>query len=648
MSGHQKIRANKKVNKKVDWRTSMNCHRDGVSYFTELVDVFLAYPSGYFEYRRMTTESKEAIIHEWEEWMVFFSKSDFQCLRDVGAKAHNVDDDAQSVIANLIVKNHKVNLLQESSEQVHHVSKELTVMVRKAPASLSTSGMTSDPHGMSLPPEAIFSPHNNSSSTAEASLYSLSSKSHDRSEDSLVEGIKRRRLEKGPATFRSLVDIAHAMHFGIYEALPVSTAVQDNLPPKRQTLCRLSLSYLKKASNTTKYTNPEYSLPLKDAFVSLSGVWNMFCQDANAAFKDDYQRGLDACAVKELDTPDAEFAAIVAPLMEMAECAAKTDAGVKAQPIITKIYQLQATPGSEPYCRSLDALKTILKHAERPLSGRAKDASEGDAVSLWSAIFREQLPATACLALNLGEQGLAAARQSNLDLFEIFGISAGTRKCDSIMTVEHLEVANFELKKALCTDVKDDIQLRRTIKAMKSISLLLRNYGLECPPVCCMRAGPACDKIILPQTEAEILDFMKIDMHRLFKLLVLYDQYSKEVLVKKAEYERQLRRSNKVVLSPPSEEEESRDLEWDLLVLNSPAKQAGRRKSIVKQLKDDDEEDFAPNSPSIRKSIELKGSNVEGGVASKLRSIPCRAKTFAERLKDAADEEEEFADSDTC
>lgn len=54
-------------------------------------------------------------------------------------------------------------------------------------------------------------------------------------------------------------------HFGIYGALPESTAVEDNLPPKRQTLCRLSLSYLKKASNTTKYTNPEYSLPLKDA-----------------------------------------------------------------------------------------------------------------------------------------------------------------------------------------------------------------------------------------------------------------------------------------------------------------------------------------------------------------------------------------------
>lgn len=226
------------------------------------------------------------------------------------------------------------------------------------------------------------------------------------------------------------------------------------------------------------------------------------------------------------------------------------------------------------------------------------------------------------------------------------------------MTVEDLEVANFELKKASCTDIKDDIQLRRTIKAMKSVMLILRNYGLDCPPVCCMRgmeatifsmkelddiwvAGPACDKIILPQTEAEILDFMKNDIHRLFNLLVLYDHYSREVLVKKAEYERQLRRSNKVVLPLSSEEKEPRDLEWDLLVLNSPAKQVGRRKSIVELLKDDEEEEFEPNSPFNRKSIALKDIDIESSIVSKLQYKSGRPKAFAERLRDAVDGEED-------
>lgn len=81
-----------------------------------------------------------------------------------------------------------------------------------------------------------------------------------------------------------------------------------------------------------------------------------------------------------------------------------------------------------------------------------------------------------------GEQGLSAASLSNVDLFDIFGVAAKTRKCDSILTIEDLEIANFELKKGMCTDVKDDIQLRRTIKAMKSILLVLNKYCLECPP----------------------------------------------------------------------------------------------------------------------------------------------------------------------
>ncbi|KAF9111905.1 hypothetical protein BGX30_007420, partial [Mortierella sp. GBA39] len=169
-----------------------------------------------------------------------------------------------------------------------------------------------------------------------------------------------------------------------------------------------------------------------------------------------------------------------------------------------------------------------LKHAERPLSGRTKDASEGDAVRM--------------------------------------------RKCDTILTVEDLEVANFELKKGLCTGVKDEIQLRRTIKVMKSIRMEVAVFSMkELDDI--WVAGPACDKILLPQTEAEVLDFMKNDL---------------DVLVKKAEYERQLRRGKKAVLPLSSEEKESRDLEWDLLVLNTPAKQAGRRKSIVDQLGDDE------------------------------------------------------------
>ncbi|KAF9087496.1 hypothetical protein BGX27_002914 [Mortierella sp. AM989] len=141
----------------------------------------------------MTTESKEAIIHEWKEWMLDFLKSQVQVLKDLGAKVHNIDDDAHSVLANRIVNNYKVNLLQEFRAS----SSGLQGTYSDAPAPLSTN--------------ALFSPHIKSSSTVEASLSASSLKSRERPGDSLVEVKKRRRLEKGPATFRSLVDIAHAM-----------------------------------------------------------------------------------------------------------------------------------------------------------------------------------------------------------------------------------------------------------------------------------------------------------------------------------------------------------------------------------------------------------------------------------------------------
>jgi hypothetical protein len=65
-------------------------------------------------------------------------------------------------------------------------------------------------------------------------------------------------------------------------------------------------------------------------------------------------------------------------------------------------------------------------------------------------------------------------------------------------------------------------------------------------------------------------------------------------------------------------------------------------------LKDGDE-DFVPNSPFNGKSIAITKTEVENIIVSKLRSKPGRPKTFAERLKDTAnDKEDEFTNSYTC
>ncbi|OAQ27429.1 hypothetical protein K457DRAFT_635144 [Linnemannia elongata AG-77] len=105
-------KAGKSLSEEVDWRASLNSERNGVSYFTALANVLHATPRGYFEHRLIATKSKESIIQEWEGWMGCFSQSEFQVLRDVSAKVHNLEDDTRSVLASRIVMNHKVNLLQ--------------------------------------------------------------------------------------------------------------------------------------------------------------------------------------------------------------------------------------------------------------------------------------------------------------------------------------------------------------------------------------------------------------------------------------------------------------------------------------------------------------------------------------------------------
>lgn len=80
-----------------------------------------------------------------------------------------------------------------------------------APASLSTSDIISDHQSKSIT-DGLFSPHINwFSSIVEASLSLSSLKSHERLRDSPVEVIEWYQVEKGPTTFRSLVDVAHAM-----------------------------------------------------------------------------------------------------------------------------------------------------------------------------------------------------------------------------------------------------------------------------------------------------------------------------------------------------------------------------------------------------------------------------------------------------
>jgi len=55
------------------------------------------------------------------------------------------------------------------------------------------------------------------------------------------------------------------------------------------------------------------------------------------------------------------------------------------------------------------------------------------------------------------------------------------RKCDGLLTVNLIEVGNFEVKRAGASKLEVACQLRKNVKVNKSILLKLDKYELECP-----------------------------------------------------------------------------------------------------------------------------------------------------------------------
>lgn len=525
--------------------------------------------------------------------MECFRKSEFQGLRDLGGKSHSAESDASAYLTNNILMSRKVDLLEINKEQLARNGHEMTELLDK----VALPTMTSPPQALAS--VAIFDDTDEvlpaKSREAFATVVGRSPR-HSRRRPSVhgVEANKRQRTIK-PGTFQSLVEHAIGMHLGFFDVLPdLGSEVPGDVSENRQTLYRMALSRLHDGSDDMRYPSSDSNVPLKDAFVALSGIWNMFSMEANKEFNDHLTEGRRLCLRKELEVPDEAFASLIEPLVSMAEKGSAID------DLIEKVYELQAI--SSEFRRSLDALKTIFKHAERPLHGKLKDPAEADAMSLWSSIFREQLPAKSSLALNLGEQGCAAAKLSSSIVSTFFDTATSTRKCDCILSVDGLEVANFEAKKGACSELDLAIQLRKNIKINKSILLQLERYGVGCPPILCIHgtsavvvtlqkfqdiwvAGPACRTIALPESPDEVPRFLRWSVHVLFNLLRHYDQYSREIRIKKLDYEYERRMASEVNVLQPQEQEPMKGLEWESIVLHTPTKQTrGRRPSLMERL----------------------------------------------------------------
>ncbi|KAF8926258.1 hypothetical protein BGZ47_002829, partial [Haplosporangium gracile] len=121
----------------------------------------------------------------------------------------------------------------------------------------------------------------------------------------------------------------------------------------------------------------------KDAFVALSGVWNVFSKEANKAFQDaDRQEVEELCKMAELENKDTGVVEILTTLADKSRQVPLTD-------IVNEHYILLSTKPERR--RLLLVVLTVFRHVIRPHHG-SMAPSEADSLYLWARIFDEGMP----------------------------------------------------------------------------------------------------------------------------------------------------------------------------------------------------------------------------------------------------------------
>ncbi|KAF9997788.1 hypothetical protein BGZ79_008521, partial [Entomortierella chlamydospora] len=335
---------------------------------------------------------------------------------------------------------------------------------------------------------------------------------------------------------------------------------------EKRILYNLAISHLLKAQ--VQMSRPKFDKAncpdFKDAFVALSGIWNLFSTDANTIFGPAKQKEVqDICYVQEMDKRNEEHGDLLDNLLELSKTRTLND-------VLGKHTNVN--------------LQTIIK----PMYG-SKAASEADALHVWAEIFRQGLPLDCTLSFHLGEQGSAATSLSKSLLAQVFETGATARKCDCILSIDGLEVGNFECKRAGASKQEVAFQLRKNLKINKSILRELEKYGLECPLLLNIHgnsaiifkitkwkniwvAAKACKTITLPTTQNEYRYFMREQIHVLANLLSHYREFASHAsnMYGIHQYEAQGLGEEEVVSLKP--ENFMAVLEWEQVVLHTPSK----------------------------------------------------------------------------
>ncbi|KAG0047467.1 hypothetical protein BGZ89_004922 [Linnemannia elongata] len=192
--------------------------------------------------------------------------------------------------------------------------------------------------------------------------------------------------------------------------LPSEQCAATEKDPEKNALYKLALGHLQNAQ--AEMHEPKFDktscTDFKDAFVALSGVWNVFSNEANKVFQSaDRQEVEEHCRMTELENKDADVVEILTTLADKSRQAALTD-------VVDALYILLST---KPERRRL-----------------------------------------LLVLLTIGEQGCAATALSKSQLAKVFDTGTTTRKCDCLFTVKGLEVGNIEAKRNSATKLEEHYQ----------------------------------------------------------------------------------------------------------------------------------------------------------------------------------------------
>ncbi|KAG0366205.1 hypothetical protein BGZ54_005681 [Gamsiella multidivaricata] len=378
--------------------------------------------------------------------------------------------------------------------------------------------------------------------------------------------------------WHDLVQAALSLYEGVNVELPSEQSGAAEQDPEKRTLYKLALGHLQNAQ--AEMQQPKFDrtscIDFKDAFIALSGVWNVFSKEANMAFQSaDRQEVEELCKMGELEHKDADVTEILNTLADKSRKAPLTD-------VVDELCTLLST-----------------KPERRPLL---------------------------MVLLAIGEQGCAATALSKSQLAKVFDTGFTARKCDCLFTVKGLEVGNVEAKRISAPKLEVAFQLRKNIKINKSILLQLEKYGVECPPLLSLHgntavvfrvrrwkrifvASKACPTLVLPTTGDEWPLFLSRHAHVLSNLLEHYHTFSRSCAESYSlvQYEEQAAAEDELVSL--TREEQATLLEWEHVVLHTPTKPKLTKKISYK----------APDTALFWRRIEeaAKDREDEDGRASK-------------------------------